>query len=196
MKKLIGRLVIFFGLLSVALAILNYFLNIKILTHLVIFSFVITSFIIGLDCMLSKKIVMPSRYSKRLSETYIGIAAYAHGVIFFMLAGFLFTVNYLILADTGNNFFKMIIRRPGFLFLVIGIYIISFSIIAFAGYQEQKQTTKFVYYLDLVASRLLPGIILTCWGIGFIVIGVIEIINPEYFDSIGGGFLEILLQKK
>lgn len=192
MKKLIGRLVIFLGLLSVAFAILNYFLNIKILTHLVIFSFAITSFIIGLDCILSKKIVMPSSYSKRLSETYIGVAAYAHGVTFFILAGFLFTVNYLLLADSGNNFFKLIIRRPGFLFLVIGIYILAFSVIAFAGYQEQKQTTKFVYYFDLVASRLLPGIILTCWGIGFIVFGVIEIINPEYFDSIGGGFLELL----
>lgn len=158
MKKLIGRLVILFGSLSVAIAILDYFFSfhIQILTYIVIFLFASTSFLIGLDCILSKKIIMPSRYSKRFSETYTGIAAYAQGVTFLIIAGYLFIITYLILTDAGNNFFKMIIRRPGFLFIVIGIYILSYSIIAFAGYQEQKQTTKFVYYLDLIASRLLP----------------------------------------
>ncbi len=161
-----------------------------------IFSFAFTSLFIGLDCIFSKKIIIPSRYSRRLSETYIGIAAYAHGITLIMLAGFLFLINYLIITEKDKSVFKMIIKRPGFLFVLIGIYILSYSIIAFKGYQEQNLATKFVYYLELVTSRILMGIILLLWGIGFIVVGYIEIVNPVYFDSIGGGFLEVLFDVK
>ncbi|GMU96053.1 MAG: hypothetical protein AMXMBFR50_15690 [Ignavibacterium album] len=162
------------------------------MTHLVIFSFAFTSLFIGLDCIFSNKIIIPSRYSRRLSETYNGIAAYAHGIIFIILAGFLFVINYFIITEEGNNAFKMIIKRPGFLLVLLGTYILSYSIIAFKGYQEQNLTTKFVYYLELVTSRMLMGIILLLWGIGFIVVGFIEIVNAVYFDSIGGGFIEVL----
>lgn len=195
MKKIIHQLFIFFGIFSITLAILNYFLKVDILAHLVIFSFAFTSLFIGLDCIFSKKIIIPSRYSRRLSETYNGIAAYAHGIIFIILAGFLFVINYLIITEEGNNAFKMIIKRPGFLLVLVGTYILSYSIIAFKGYQEQNLTTKFVYYLELVTSRMLMGIILLLWGIGFIVVGFIEIVNAVYFDSIGGGFIEVLFDR-
>lgn len=139
---------------------------------------------------------MPSRYSRKLSETYVGIAAIAYGITFLILAVFLFYVNYLVITNEGQSFFELVIRSPGGVLLVIGIYILSYSIIAFAGYKEQTQATKFVYYLDLVTSRLLPGILLLLWGLGFTVLGIIEILNPVYFDSIGGGFIEFLFLKK
>ncbi len=139
---------------------------------------------------------MPSRYSRRLTETYIGTAAIAYGITFLILAGFLFYVNYLVITNDGQSFFDLVIRRPGAVLIVIGIYIFSYSIIAFAGYKEQRQTTKFIYYLDFFTSRLLPGIILLLWSLGFTVLGIIEILNPVYFDSIGGGFIELLFLKK
>ncbi len=195
MKKVISNAVIIVGIISIILAIIAYILKSNSFSDIAIFSFSITSLLIGLDAILSKKIIMPSRYSRKLSETYIGIAAIAQGITFLILAVFLFYLNYLILTNTGQNFFNLIIKRPGAVLIIIGIYISSYSIIAFVGYKEQKQTTKFVYYLDLIASRLLPGIILLLWGLGFTVLGIIEISNPTYFDSIGGGFIELLFSK-
>jgi len=43
---------------------------------------------------------------------------------------------------------------------------------------------------------LLPGIILVVIGLGMTGLGLFEILAPEAFDKMGGGFLEILYGTK
>lgn len=183
------------GLIAIGSAVLSNYYESKLFTFIVIFLFAITSMLIGLEAILLKEIIFVSRYSRRLNETYRGIAAIAHGVIFIIISLFLGVISFLVYQDSGDNVFQFFIKRPGVIFLIIGVYMFSFSLIAFAGYKEQTQTSRFVYYLDLITSRLLPGTILLVWAVAFTVLGIIEIINPAYFDSIGGGFIELIFLK-
>lgn len=196
MKKVLRNLIIIIGLIAIGLAVLSNYCESKLLASIVIFIFAITSLLIGIEAIINREIILISRYSRRLNETYRGIAAIAHGVTFIILSSFFGVVSILYYQHSGEYLFQYFIKRPGAILIIIGVYMSSFSVIAFAGYKEQKHTTKFVYYLDLIASRLLPGIILLAWAIAFILLGIIEIVNPQYFDSLGGGFLEVLFLKK
>lgn len=195
MKNLLRNLIITVGLIAIGLAVLSNYYESKLFTFIVIFLFAITSMLIGLEAILLKEIIFVSSYSRRLNETYRGIAAIAHGVIFIIISLFLGVISFLVYQDSGDNVFQFFIKRPGVIILIIGVYIFSFSLIAFVGYKEQTQTSRFVYYLDLITSRLLPGTILLVWAVAFTVLGIIEIINPAYFDSIGGGFIELIFLK-
>jgi hypothetical protein len=166
------------------------------LINIGLFLFASISLLIGFEAIVKRKIVLQSRYSRRLNETYIGIAAIAQGITLLILGMFLAFIDYLDLTNTGQSAFECVIKRPGIILIIIGIYVLSYSLIAFLGYKEQNETSRFVYYLDLFASRLLPGIILLVWGLGFMILGFIDVFNPTYFDSIGGGFLEVLFFKK
>jgi hypothetical protein len=42
----------------------------------------------------------------------------------------------------------------------------------------------------------LVAMILTALGIAFLCLGVFELVNPKYFDSVGGGYLEVLFLGK
>lgn len=194
MKNLLRNLIITVGLIAIGLAVLSNYYESKLFTFIVIFLFAITSMFIGLEAILLKEIIFVSRYSRRLNETYRGIAAIAHGVIFIIISIFLGVTSFIFYQDSGDNVFQFFIKRPGVIFLIIGVYLFSFSLIAFVGYKEQTQTSRFVYYLDLITSRLLLGTILLVWALAITALGIIEIIDPVYFDSIGGGFLELLFQ--
>lgn len=193
---MLRNLIIIIGLVAIGLAVLSNYYESVLLTFIVLFLFAITSLLIGIEAIINREIILISRYSRRLNETYRGIAAIAHGITFIIMSLFLGIISILYYQNSGDNVFTYFIKRPGAILLIIGIYMFSFSVIAFAGYKEQNQTTKFVYYIDLIASRLLPGIILLAWAIAFILLGIIEIVNPQYFDSLGGGFLEVLFLKK
>ena len=196
MKKVLRNLIIIIGLAAIGLAVLSNYYESKFFTSLVIFIFAITSLLIGIEAIITREIIFISRYSRKLNETYRGIAAVAHGVVFIILSLYFGVISVLYYQDSGDNVSQYFIRRPGVIILIIGIYMLSFSLIAFVGYEEQKQNSKFVYYMDLIASRLLPGVILSAWAIAFILLGIVEIVDPQYFDSLGGGLLEVLFLKK
>mgnify|MGYP005839412423 FL=1 len=79
----------------------------------------------------------------------------------------------------------------GILLIIIGLYFFLTALSTIIGYIEQKQGHKWNIFLELIASRLLPGIILIAIALIAICLGVIEIASPEYFDKVGGGFLKI-----
>lgn len=196
MKKVLRNLIIIIGLIAIGLAFVSTYYESELFTFIALFLFAITSLLIGIEAIINREIILISRYSRRLNETYRGIAAIAHGVTFIIISLYLGVISILYYQDSVDNVFQYFIKRPGAILLIIGIYMLSFSLIAFVGYEEQKQNSKFVYYLDLITSRLLPGVILSAWAVAFILLGIMEIVNPQYFDSLGGGFLEVLFLKK
>jgi len=46
--------------------------------------------------------------------------------------------------------------------------------------------------LNLLTSRLLPGVILVVIGLAFTALGLLDLTLPAVFDKMGGGFLEVL----
>ena len=152
----------------------------------------LAAFFIGLEAMFRRQMIIGSRYRRYGTETYKGAAGIAQGIQFVFLGIFLMASGLLAYFNSGRSVFLYFIRRPGALLLAFGVFCYSSAVIAFSGSVEQKQGSKFVRILDLLASRLLPGIILGMIGTGVIVLGLLEISAPQVFDQLGGGFLEAL----
>jgi hypothetical protein len=62
----------------------------------------------------------------------------------------------------------------------------------FFGYREINEGFGFMVTMNLVISRVLPGVILLVLGLGAIGLGLLEMVAPTVFDNLGGGFLEEL----
>jgi len=147
------------------------------------------AFLIGMEAAITRRIVLGRR---RYNETYVGFAAYAQGVQFMMIGAFLIGVSFLAYFDAGRDLFLQFVRRPWPVLLTIGIYCLTQSVIAFSGFEEEKQGTRWVIVLNLLTSRLLPGVILVVIGLAFTALGLLDLTLPAVFDKMGGGFLEVL----
>jgi hypothetical protein len=64
--------------------------------------------------------------------------------------------------------------------------------IAISGFREQREGSRWIVTLNLLASRMLPGLIFAVIGLGATRLGFFEIVAPNAFDEMGGGFLEVL----
>jgi hypothetical protein len=181
------------GLVS---AILGEKLDISLLTTAGLCCLGSASVWIGIDVMITRRIVLPSRYYRRANETFIGVAAIAQGIQLVLIGVFLAGASVLAQLDLGAPFFRLLIRRPGALLLAFGVFALTAAVIASVGYVEQKDTTRFVYILDLLASRLLPGVILFAIGAAAIGLGLLEMFAPDLVDAWGGGYLEVLFGVK
>jgi len=176
-------------LLGIALAFAGDKFSIPILLYGGISLFGVAAILIGMEAALTRRIVLGRR---RYSETYVGIAAFAQGVQFMFMGAFLISVSFWAYLDAGRDIFLQFVRRPWPVLLVIGVYCLMQSIIAFSGYEEEKQGTRWVVMLNLLTSRLLPGVILVVIGLGFTGLGLLDLTLPAVFDNLGGGFLEVL----
>jgi len=90
LKKLLNNAVIIFGIASIVVAAIAYIIKSRGIVSIAIYLWGVTSILVGIDTILSKRIIMPSAYSRRLKETYLGIAAVSHGVIFLILGALFF----------------------------------------------------------------------------------------------------------
>jgi len=163
--------------------------SISILLYGGISLFGITAILIGMEAGVTQRIVLGRR---RYNETYKGFAAYAQGMQFMMVGAFFIGVSFLAYFDTGRDIFLQLIRRPWSVLMVIGFYCLMQSVIAFSGYEEAKQGERWVVLLNLLTSRILPGVILVMIGLGFMAVGLLDLTAPAMFDRLGGGFLEVL----
>ena len=163
--------------------------SIPILLYGGISLFGVTAILIGMEAAITRRIVLGRR---RYNETYVGFAAYAQGMQFMMIGAFFIGVSFLAYFDTGRDTVLQLVRRPWPLLLVFGFYCLMQSVIAFSGYEEAKRGERWVVILNLLTSRLLPGVILVVIGLGFMALGLLDLTMPAVFDSLGGGFLEVL----
>ena len=146
-------------------------------------------FLIGMEAAITRRIVLGRR---RYDETYVGLAAYAQGVQFMMIGTFLILVSFLAYFDTGRDMFLQFVRRPWPVLLIFGIYCLMQAVIAIGGYEEERQGTRWIVTMNLFISRLLPGMILIVIGLGAVALGLLDLTAPAVFDTLGGGFLEVL----
>jgi len=175
--------------LGFILAFVGDKLSISILTYGGISLFGVAAFLIGMEAAITRRIVLGRR---RYDETYVGMAAYAQGMQFMMIGIFFISVSFLAYFDTGRDIFLQFVRRPWPVLITVGFYCLMQSVIAFWGYEEEKQGTRWIVILNLLTSRLLPGVILVVIGLGAVALGLLDLTVPAVFDKMGGGFLEAL----
>jgi hypothetical protein len=167
-------------------------LDLSVLTYTGFSLMGLTAIIIGAEAMIRRRIILPSRYSRYADETYLGVAAFAQGIQFMLLGAFFIGVSILAYFNTGRAVFLQLVRRPSVVLLAFGVWCLATAVTVFAGYAEQKQGAKWAFVLDFITSRLLSGLILIVIGCGAIGLGLLEMVAPQVFDQMGGGFLEIL----
>jgi hypothetical protein len=185
-------IIILFALLGIVFVILESVFHIPQLINPGIILFSISGVMIGIESVIKRKIILPSSHNKRLSETYLGVAAIAQGLIIIFLGCFLISLVILDYLKFDKSIFIYLVKHPGIALLFFSLMCFLSAIIAFVGSREEKEIDKFVFILNLLTIRLLGGLILIAIGILSLFLGIIEISNPEYFDSLGGGFIEVL----
>jgi len=183
-------IVLFFALLGMALIILESAFHIPELINPGIILFAISGVMIGLEGIIKRKIILRSRYNKRLSETYLGFAAIAQGLIIIFVGCFLVTLVILDYLKFDHSIFIYLVKHPGIALLFFSLICFLSAVIVLVGSREDKEVHKLVFILNLLTNRLVAGPILIALGILSLYLGITEISNPEYFDSLGGGFLE------
>lgn len=182
---------IIFGVLGILLALGGDRLSMPILLYAGVACFGLASIAIGWEAIVTRQF----RWGRRRSgtrETYTGLAAVLHGVQFNLIGLFLIGLSFSTYINNGREIFLQFVRRPGVPLLILGALCLMQAVISLTGSHEQRQGPRWMVAMNLVAARLLPGIILIVIGVGAAWLGVFEIIAPEAFDEMGGGFLEVL----
>ena len=184
--------VIIIAIIGILLILYDRFCNSFISLNIGVLLLSLSGIMIGLEVIIKRKIILPSAYHKRLSETYIGVAAISQGLLIILTGCFvigLLMINYL---NTGRNLFQHFVRHPGIPLLFLSLFCFLTAVTAIVGSLEDKQGSKFIVILNTLTSRLLSGTILVLLGIVLLCLGLLEVFNPKHFDSLVGGFLEVL----
>lgn len=186
---------IVFIVLGILLALGGDRLSMPLLTYGGIVCFGLFAMTIGWEAIITRHIVLGSR-RRGTRETYSGIPAILQGIQFNLIGFFLIAVTVMVYFNNGREIFLQFVRRPGMPLVAIGLLLLLQSLVMFLGYRELNEGSGFMVTMNLVISRMLPGVILLVLGLGAIGLGLFEIVAPMAFDNLGGGFLEILYDAK
>lgn len=182
------------GLLGILLIFGGEKLSMPILGTVGMVCFGLAAIAFGWEAILTRQMVTGSRRSGS-RQTYTGLPAILQGIQLNLLGVFLIGISammYLNYQNTWREIFLQIVRRPGIPLLGFGMLMLMQAAINLIGSHELRQGERWLVILNLLVSRLLPGGILIVLGLGAMSLGVFEIIAPERFDEMGGGFLEVL----
>lgn len=179
------------GLLGLLLAFSGNRLSMPILLYAGVVCFGLAAMVVGGEAIFTRHIVLGNR-RRGTSETYTGAAAMAQGFQFNSIGLFLIGIAVAMYFNAGDSIFQSMVRRPGLPLVVIGIVCLMQSVISFSGFREQRDGAQWMVTLNLLVSRMLPGLILLVIGLGAMGFGLFEVVAPNAFDEMGGGFLEVL----
>jgi hypothetical protein len=182
---------IIFGLLGILLAFVGDRLSMPILINAGIAYIGLASIAIGWEAILTRYIKLGSR-RRGTRSTYTGLAAVMHGIQFNLLGLFVIGLGFFTDFNAGREVFLRFVRRPGLPLMLIGALMLMQAIIVLSGSLEERQGRRWTVIMNLVISRLLPGIILVVIGLGALGLGMFEFVAPAAFDEMGGGLLETM----
>jgi hypothetical protein len=180
------------GLLSLLLVFVGDRLSVPLLSDAGMACLGLTSITIGWEAIVTRHIVIGRRrHGNR--QTYTDLPAILQGIQFNLLGLFLIVIS--IMMDENINGRELVLqmaRHPGLPFILFGALCLMQSVITLIGPHELQDGPRWIVLMNLLVSRLLPGIILVVIGLGMTGLGLFEILAPETFDKMGGGFLEVL----
>lgn len=182
------------GVLGLILAVGGDRLSMPLLVKGALVCFGLFGMAVGWEAILTRHFVLGSR-SRGTSETYNGLPAVLQGIQFNLIGIFFIGVSvlsYLNYERFGREIFQYFVCRLGLPLMLIGALLLLQALVMFLGYREINQGPGFMVTLNLVFSRMLPGIILVVLSLGAMGLGLFESVAPNAFDELGGGFLETL----
>ena len=180
--------------LGILLALGSDKLSMPIMLYAGIACFGLLAMAIGWEAIITRQIQLGRRRSGDL-QTYTGFPAVLQGIQFNLIGLFLIGISafvYFNNGDSGREIFLQFVRRPGILLVVIGLLMLLQSLVMFLGFRELNEGPSWMARVNLLFSRMLPGLILLVLGLGVTGLGLLEIAEPSLFDALGGGFLETL----
>ena len=180
------------GLLSLLLVFVGDKLSVPLLSDAGMACLGLTSITIGWEAIITRRIVIGRRrHGSR--QTYTDLPAILQGAQFNLLGLFLIVVSIMIYKNmNGRELAMQMARHPGLPLILFGILCLMQSVITLIGPHELEDGPRWIVIMNLLVSRLLPGIILVVIGLGMTGLGLFEILAPKAFDEMGGGFLEVL----
>lgn len=183
---------IILGVFSLLLVFVGDRLSIPFLSYAGMACLGLTSMAIGWEAIITRHIVIGRRRHGNI-QTYTDLPAILQGVQFNLLGLFLIVISIMIYKNfSGREFVLQMARHPGFPLIVFGVLCLMQSAITLIGPHELQEGQRWVVIMNLLVSRLLPGLMLVVIGVGMTGAGLFEIVAPEAFDKMGGGFLEVL----
>jgi hypothetical protein len=185
---------IILGLLGVLLIFVGDRLSVSILGSAGLGCLGLAAMAIGWEAIITRQIKFGSR-RRGSRETYTGLPAVLQGIQFNLIGLFLIGITVLVYLDdgsTGRGIFLQFVRRPGLPLMLFGALLLMQAVITISGFLELREGPRWIVILNLAVSRLLPGIILMVIGLGALGLGLFEVVAPNVFDEMGGGFLEVL----
>jgi hypothetical protein len=183
---------IILGLLGILLVFGGDRLSIPFLGYAGIACLGLTSWAIGWEAIITRHMVIGIRRHGNV-QTYTGLPAILQGIQFNLLGLFLIVVSITLYTNlNGRELVLQMARHPGLPLILFGALCLMQAVITLIGFHELQAGPRWIVIMNLLISRLLPGIILVVIGLGMIGLGLFEIAAPETFDQMGGGFLEAL----
>jgi hypothetical protein len=187
---------IIFGVIGLLAAFAGGRFSMPVLLYGGIMSLGFMAIAIGWEAIITQHMVLGSR-RRGTRQTYTGLAAILQRIQFNLIGIFFIGLSAMMcLSDQdekniGREIFLQFVRRPGIPLVGLGMLLLMQAVIELIGSRESKQGSRWIVTLNLF-SRLLPGGILVVLGLGALGLGVFEIMTPDTFDEMGGGFLEVL----
>lgn len=182
---------IILGLLSIALVFVGDKLSIPLWSNAGIACLGLTSIVIGWQAIITRRIVL-GRRRRGSRQTYTGLAAILQGVEFNLLGLFLIIVAIMLYENlNAHELALQMARHPGLPLMVFGMLCLIQSVITLIGPLDSQEGPRWTLLIGSLA-RFLPGILLILIGVVMTGLGVFEILAPNLFDKMGGGFLEAL----
>ena len=148
--------------------------------------------VLGWEAMITRQVFLGRRRGGR-RRTYSGLAAFLKGIQFNMLGLFFVVLAIMMYANIdGRGLFLQMVRRPGLPMVFLGGLVLMEAVVNIAGTREMRQGSQGTVTVNLIVSRLIPGIILLAVAAVAVVLGLFEIAAPSVFDERGGELLETL----
>lgn len=183
---------IILGLLGILLMLGGEKLSIPFFSYAGMACLGLTSMAIGWEAIITRHIVFGRRRHGDV-QTYTNLPAILQGIQFNLLGLFLIVISIMIYENmNGRELVLQMARHPGLPLILFGALCLMQSVITLIGPHELQDGPRWIVIMNLLISRLLPGIILLVIGLGMIGLGLFEIVAPKTFDEMGGGFLEVL----
>ena len=149
--------------------------------------------VLGWEAMITRQIFLGRRRGSGRRESYSGLAAFLKGIQFNVLGLFFVVLAIMMYTNIdGRGIFLQMVRRPGLHLVFIGGFILMQAVITLSGSNEMRRGSQGTVMVNLIVSRLMPGIILLAVALVAVVLGLFEIAAPSVFDERGGGLLETL----
>lgn len=187
-----SKLQISLGVLALLLVFIGDRLSIPFLSYTGMACLGLVAMAIGWEAIITRHIVVGGRRSGNRG-TYTGVPAIYQGILFNVFGLFLIIVTVMSYMKANvREALLQFVRRPGLPLALIGMLVLMQAVITLVGSMEERHESQRVVFLNLLFSRLLPGIILIILGLGAVGLGLFELVAPNAFDAMGGGFLEML----